>query len=187
MKILEKILEEIESLHNKILKDRFAEQVTEQEIDSLVKVKEIVRYYMDEAKDINISSKDGWIDRKNLKEEIKSLRFTITGMRNGKTMTKLALEEYRKSILRIIDEQPTYMDDDWIPVEDTDRTPKGEDYILVSFSNFSLADIARYEEDEEGGIYYPGDEDKPYKEYGLFVNAWQPLPKQYKPKEKDNE
>lgn len=77
--------------------------------------------------------------------------------------------------------------DGWIPVEDTDRTPKGEDYILVSFSNFSLADIARYEEDEEGGIYYPGDEDKPYKEYGLFVNAWQPLPKPYRPKEKNNE
>ena len=98
MNVLEKILEEIESLHNKILKDRFAEQVTEQEIDSLIKVKEIVRSNMNEAKDINISSKDGWIDRKNLEEEIKSLRFMITGMRNGKTMTRLALEGYRKSM-----------------------------------------------------------------------------------------
>lgn len=61
MQVLEKILEEIESLHNKILKDRFAEQVTEQEIDSLIKVKEIVRYYMDEAKDTNVPSNVGWI------------------------------------------------------------------------------------------------------------------------------
>ncbi len=43
MNVLEKILEEIDSLHNKILKDKFAEKVTEQEIDSLVKVKEIIR------------------------------------------------------------------------------------------------------------------------------------------------
>ncbi|MFR5738048.1 MAG: DUF551 domain-containing protein [Coprococcus sp.] len=61
MNVLEKILEEIESLHNKILKDKFAEQVTEQEIYSLIKVKEIVRYYMDEAKDTNVPSNDGWI------------------------------------------------------------------------------------------------------------------------------
>ena len=68
----------------------------------------------------------------------------------------------------------------WIPVEDTDRTPKGEDYILVSFSNFSLAGIARYEENEEGGTYYPGDDEESYLKYGLFVNAWQPLPKPYR-------
>ena len=61
MNVLEKILEEIESLHNKILKDKFAEQVTEQEIYSLIKVKEIVRYYMDEAKDTNVPSNDDWI------------------------------------------------------------------------------------------------------------------------------
>ena len=194
MNVLEKILEEIK---------QYTEDVYECDLDDIVEYQrrnredkctyivqgieeatEFIRSHMDEAKDANAPSNDGWIDRKNLKEEIKSLRFTITGMRNGKTMTKLALEEYRKIILKTIDEQPTYMDDGWIPVEDTDRTPKGEDYILVSFSNFSLADIARYEEDEEGGIYYPGDEDKPYKEYGLFVNAWQPLPKPYRPKEK---
>lgn len=50
MNVLEKILEELESLHNKILKDKFAEQVTEQEIDSLVKVKEIIRSHMDDCK-----------------------------------------------------------------------------------------------------------------------------------------
>ncbi|MFQ7248615.1 MAG: hypothetical protein ACLRPH_06000 [Ruminococcus sp.] len=68
----------------------------------------------------------------------------------------------------------------WIPVEDTDHTPENESYVLVSFSNFSYPDIVRYEEDEEGGAYYPRDDEKTYSEYGLFVNAWMPLPEQYK-------
>ena len=74
MNVLEKILEEIESLHNKILKDRFAEQVTEQEIDSLIKVKETVRYYMDEAKDTNVPSNVGWIPvEKRLPEDCEEI------------------------------------------------------------------------------------------------------------------
>ena len=66
----------------------------------------------------------------------------------------------------------------WIPV--TEQLPKDEDYILVSFKNFTLPDIARYEEDEEGGAFYPGDEEESYSSYGLFVNAWMPLPEPYK-------
>lgn len=61
MNVLEKILEELEFLHNKILKDKFAEQVTEQEIDSLTKVKEIIRSQMNDGKDTNVPSNDGWI------------------------------------------------------------------------------------------------------------------------------
>ena len=70
--------------------------------------------------------------------------------------------------------------DGWIPVEDTEHTPKDESYVLVSFSNFSLPDIARYEENEEGGTYYPGDDEDSYLKYGLFVNAWMPIPKPYR-------
>ena len=103
------------------------------------KCMDIIRSHMDEAKDINAPSNDGWIDRKNLKEEIKSLRFTITGMRNGRTMTKLALEEYRKTILKIIDEQPTYMDDGWIPVEE--RLPEEKTEILVCFKNGTVQSL----------------------------------------------
>lgn len=44
----------------------------------------------------------------SLKEEINSLRVTITGGRlNGKKYFSEVMEEYKKSILRIIDEQPT--------------------------------------------------------------------------------
>lgn len=47
------------------------------------------------------------IDADRLKEEIKSLRCTLTGLRAGKGGTARAVGEYRKSILQIIDDQPT--------------------------------------------------------------------------------
>lgn len=58
---------------------------------------------------INIESETpDLIDRKSLKEKIESLRMTLTGVRSGKTVLLLAMKEYKKSILRIIDEQPCY-------------------------------------------------------------------------------
>ena len=88
---------------------------------------------------------------------------------------------------KIMDIIRSHMDDisdtngeKWIPVDDTEHTPKDESYVLVSFSNSNLPDIARYEENKEGGTYYPGDDEKPYLKYGFFVNAWQPLPEPYK-------
>lgn len=60
MSVLEKILEEIESLHTKILRDKFAKQVTEQEIDALVKAKQIIRSHMNEGKDLNVPT-NNWI------------------------------------------------------------------------------------------------------------------------------
>ena len=66
----------------------------------------------------------------------------------------------------------------WISI--SERVPDEGEYILVSFENFTLPDIARYEEDEEGGAFYPGDEEKSYISYGLIVNAWMPLPEPYR-------
>ena len=66
----------------------------------------------------------------------------------------------------------------WIPI--TERLPEDESYILVSFENTTMPDIARYEEDGEGGTFYPGDDEDPYTRYGIFVNAWMPLPEPYK-------
>lgn len=65
----------------------------------------------------------------------------------------------------------------WIPV--AERLPETDDYILVSFSNYTLSDIGRYEADKDGGgTFFPGDEER-YVSFGLFVNAWMPLPKPY--------
>lgn len=66
----------------------------------------------------------------------------------------------------------------WIPI--TERTPEDESYVLVSFENCTGLNIARYEEDNEGGRFYPGDEDEAYSKYGIYVNAWMPLPEPYR-------
>ena len=65
----------------------------------------------------------------------------------------------------------------WIPI--TERMPKEEEYILVSFENYTLPDIGRYENDGNDK-FYPGDDEETYASYGLIVNAWMPLPKPYK-------
>lgn len=67
----------------------------------------------------------------------------------------------------------------WIPVDW--RLPETDDYILASFSNYTLPDIGRYEADKDGGgAFFPGDEERSYVSFGLFVNAWMPLPEPYK-------
>ena len=66
----------------------------------------------------------------------------------------------------------------WIPI--TERTPEDESYILVSFENYTGLDIARYEEGDEGGRFYPGDDDEAYSKCGIYVNAWMPLPEPYR-------
>ena len=65
----------------------------------------------------------------------------------------------------------------WIPVEE--RYPENDNYILLSFKNFSCPQVGRYEEDENGGAFYLGDEQETCVSQDLFVNAWQPLPKSY--------
>ena len=65
----------------------------------------------------------------------------------------------------------------WIPVDE--KHPDSDSLVLVSFENFDMPHIARYSEDENGGAFYPGDEEKSYISYGLIVNAWKPLPVTY--------
>lgn len=67
----------------------------------------------------------------------------------------------------------------WIPVEE--RLPEEDEYILLSFANFILPAIGRYEKNNDGsGNFYLGDKDKTLLSYGLFVNAWMPLPEPYR-------
>lgn len=69
----------------------------------------------------------------------------------------------------------------WIPVEE--RLPEDDHYILLSFANFNLPMVGRYETDQEGGTFYLGDcdEEDTCISQDLFVNAWRPLPKPYRP------
>lgn len=85
---------------------------------------------------------------------------------------RLAMYEDRE------DAKDTNVPGKWIPI--TEQTPENEGYILVSFENYTGLSIARYEEDDEGGRFYPGDDDEPYSKYGIYVNAWMPLPEPYR-------
>lgn len=80
-----------------------------------------------------------------------------------------------------------HMNNGWIPVEE--RLPDNAKYILLSFTNFPIPSIGRYEKDTEGGAFYLGDcdEDDTCISVNLFVNAWMPLPEPYQPKSKTPE
>lgn len=69
----------------------------------------------------------------------------------------------------------------WSPV--TERLPQSGKYVLMSFENFTLPAIGRYEVNDEGdGAWYLGDNDEGDTccSVGLFVNAWMPLPEAYR-------
>ena len=75
--------------------------------------------------------------------------------------------------------------DGWIPVEE--RLPEDDRYIFLSFENFSLPMIGRYEQDSDGsGNFYIGDETESCISQDLYVTAWRPMPKPYRPERSDN-
>ena len=77
--------------------------------------------------------------------------------------------------------------DAWIPVEEDH--PKTNDYILLSFANFNLPLVGRYEGNEESGAFYLGDcdEEDTCISQDLYVNAWQPLPAPYRQERSEEE
>ena len=183
MNVLEKILKEIEKkiefagrlmVENPCDKlDEIANDTSEAFILAYEECCEIIRSRMDEAAS---KTDNDLISRKVLKEEVESLRMIITGMRNEKTLTGQALEEYKKSILKIIDEQPccskdtnVSVNDGWIPV--SERLPEDGTYLCTL-------------DGELCGIDEPftgmcGIENGKWDEEGCVI-AWQPLPAPYK-------
>ena len=73
--------------------------------------------------------------------------------------------------------------DGWIPVEE--KVPDSGIYIFLSFTNFTLPMIGRYEKDSDGGAFYIGDEEETCVSQDLYVNAWCPLPDPYRPEQPD--
>lgn len=70
----------------------------------------------------------------------------------------------------------------WRPAVNTPAVnEKGySERILLNFENASIHEIGRYIEDGDGGCaYYIGNDTKPCSIYGLFVDAWMPLPERY--------
>lgn len=65
----------------------------------------------------------------------------------------------------------------WIPA---DEPPETDDYILLSFENYSVPLVGRYEKDDKGGAYCVGDDEESCISQDMIVNAWQPLPEPYR-------
>ena len=90
------------------------------------------------------------------------------------------VENYAKAMTLLVGQIEEHS---WIPVEE--RLPEEDEYVLMSFENFSLPMIGRYEKDNDGGgAWYAGDDDgcDTCSSQDLFVNAWLPLLKLYRAK-----
>lgn len=121
--------------------------------------------------------------------ELNDLNDTIkwfkTVKRNNDMACILPDQSMMKNIIKWLEKLKEYESrknkEEWIPVEE--KMPESDEYILISFENFNIPDIGRYEVDKEGnGAFYPGDDETSYAQFGLFANAWRPLPKAYKEK-----
>lgn len=89
---------------------------------------------------------------------------------------KVDVVDCNADLQHLLDEQTTI--NGWTLCEE--RYPDTDKYILLSFANFSIPCVGRYEEDEEGGAFYVGDDDESCVSHGVIVNAWMPLPECYK-------
>ena len=72
----------------------------------------------------------------------------------------------------------------WIPVS-SEVFPKNGQRVLISIDNVKEPILGRYEEDEDGGLFY--EDGGLFYVHGVncllqnyFVNAWMPLPEPYK-------
>lgn len=117
-------------------------------------------------------------------EELKIYRLVIKQCEEGSYMVNS--KEFAKHMKEWVKEQKELREekqnDGWISIDK--RLPSTSNYILLSFSNFTIPTVGRYEVDEDGsGAFYIGDEIETCLSQDLFVNAWQQLPKPYKESE----
>ena len=102
------------------------------------------------------------------------------GVDQGKLIAYEVVKEIIRSHMDEAKDINVPSNDDWIPVET--KLPEDDRYILLSFENFSLPLVGRYEENEKGGAFYLGDcdEEDTCISNDLYVNAWTYLPERYK-------
>ena len=67
----------------------------------------------------------------------------------------------------------------WIPLEE--KTPENGEYVLLSFANEKQKPLVGvWKENETCGVFYAPFTDRTYSSLNYFVNAWMPLPEQYR-------
>ena len=78
----------------------------------------------------------------------------------------------------------------WRPItgSEDDELPEPGEYVIVSFHEYPLVEIGRYQEGGTGGAFYPIDDNiVSYAEDDVFVNAWMPRPEPYRAERGDEE
>lgn len=113
------------------------------------------------------------------KLEEEKMSYFLTIANTGDEKLDCAYEQVGDALdkaIEIVKQEAEQYNGGWIPCSEP---PKDDRYVLLSFDNFSVPMVGRYEEDEKGGSYYIGDEMEPCVTQDIFVNAWQPLPEQY--------
>lgn len=107
------------------------------------------------------------------------------GIVNGKPIYTSNIDMRKKeSVDKLINALGKYEDleeqglpeKEWIPSEEP---PVNDDYILLSFANFSIPLVGHYEKNKEGGAFYIGDDEESCISQNFIVNGWMPLPKRY--------
>lgn len=75
-----------------------------------------------------------------------------------------------------------YKDFKWNPLNEDDPNsyPPVDEFVLLSFSNYTLPAIGMWIEDDGGGAFYDDELKRTFSSFGLFVNAWAPVPENYK-------
>ena len=116
-----------------------------------------------------------------IKRQVKNVHQDLSGHEPYKTERwfKIGLDLMYDQVMDIIKHMAA-KETGWIPV--AEKLPKSGNYVLMSFENFVLPAIGRYEVNDEGdGAWYLGDDDEGDTccSVGLFVNAWMPLPEPY--------
>ena len=79
---------------------------------------------------------------------------------------------------RVVEMMNKKTESEWIPA---DQPPKPDEYVLLSFANFSIPLVGMYRDDGDGGAYYVGDDEESCISHNIIVNAWMPLPEPYRP------
>ncbi len=112
----------------------------------IAELRQLERVVQSELENLN-SCKFDLIDRTVLKEELESLKVNLTGLQNGTMGAADALEEQKRSILTMVDEQMTCAvsekASDWLPVES--GLPAEHDPIFAKFKGTDKWSNAMFE------------------------------------------
>ena len=113
-------------------------------------------------------------------EIIRNLRYTMKKHENDKVDTfGTDISLMCKDILDYLEQEPK-----WIPVSDEDLPKEGES--VIASTEYGVYPEARYT--KEYGWEWPYEAGADYwREIGIDVIAWMPLPKSYKPQENEKE